>query len=71
MAPVLLGDGVDEETWEHHLKNGDYARWFRTAIKDEDLASLAEKLQRENGVASEESLKAIRSAIEQKYTMEG
>jgi hydroxymethylpyrimidine pyrophosphatase-like HAD family hydrolase/GTPase SAR1 family protein len=66
-----LAEGVDDETWEHHLKNGDYARWFRTQIKDEDLASLAENLRSENGVSPDESRQAIRSAIEQKYTIEG
>jgi hypothetical protein len=66
-----LAEGVDDETWEYHLKKGDYSRWFRTAIKDEELASLAEGLQRENGVAPENSREMIRSAIEQKYTLPG
>jgi hypothetical protein len=53
------------------FKKGDYSHWFRTAIKDEDLANLAEKLQRENGVAPENSREIICNAIAQKYTIEG
>ena len=33
---LQLAQGVDEQTWLHHLKNSDYSRWFRDAIKDDD-----------------------------------
>jgi hypothetical protein len=33
-----LAEGVDDATWLHHLRRGDYSRWFRDAIKDEALA---------------------------------
>jgi hypothetical protein len=32
--------------WLHHLRQGDYARWFRKAIKDEALAAEAKNIQR-------------------------
>ena len=32
---MQLGEGVDDETWLHHLRQGDYDRWFREIIKDE------------------------------------
>ncbi|HRK96275.1 MAG TPA: HAD family hydrolase, partial [Rhodospirillales bacterium] len=35
---MQLAEGVDDETWLHHLRQGDYSRWFREAIKDQDLA---------------------------------
>ena len=31
---VQLADGVDDETWLHHLRAGKYSEWFRDAIKD-------------------------------------
>jgi HAD superfamily hydrolase (TIGR01484 family) len=68
---MQLGEGVDDDTWEYHLKKGDYSRWFRSAIKDEDLAGVAENMERDNGVSPEESRKIIREAIEQKYTLAG
>ena len=38
---VQMAEGVDEETWLHHLRQGDYSRWFRDAIKDPELADEA------------------------------
>ena len=35
---LLLAEGVDDETWQHHLRAGDYSKWFRNSIKDDDLA---------------------------------
>ena len=35
---LQLGDGVDDETWLYHLRQGDYSRWLREAIRDEALA---------------------------------
>ncbi len=35
---MQLADGVDDATWLHHLRQGDYSRWFREAVKDQDLA---------------------------------
>jgi HAD superfamily hydrolase (TIGR01484 family) len=65
---VQLADGVDADTWTFHLKNGDIARWFREVIKDADLASEAELMERAD-VTAEESRKHIRSEIEQRYIL--
>src|SRR5579885_238152 len=32
---VQIADGVDDETWMHHLRQGDYSRWIRTAIEED------------------------------------
>src|SRR5262249_8547507 len=61
---LQMADGVDDETWTFHLKNGDISRWFRQVIKDPDLALEAESMERAN-VTPEESRKHIRSAIEE------
>ena len=37
MIFLQMADGVDDATWLHHLHRGDYTRWFRDAIKDDDL----------------------------------
>src|SRR5207302_183527 len=29
---LQMAEGVDEETWLHHLRQGDYSRWFREVI---------------------------------------
>jgi HAD superfamily hydrolase (TIGR01484 family) len=65
---VEMGDGVDEDTWEYHRKNGDYSRWFRDEIKDTQLASEAEVIER-SGQSAADSRAAIRAAVERRYTL--
>jgi len=65
---LQLADGVDDETWMFHLKNGDLARWFHDVIKDPDLALEAELMARAD-VNAEESRKHIRSEIERRYIL--
>jgi hypothetical protein len=65
---VELADGVDDDTWRHHREQADYSRWFRDAIKDDDLASEAERIERDPGLDAAASRAAIRAAIERRYT---
>ncbi len=64
-----LAEGVDDETWLYHLQQGDYSRWFREAIKDESLAEEAQKVQETANGSASESRTAIKTAIEQRYTL--
>lgn len=64
-----LVDGVDDETWLHHLGQGDYARWFREQIKDEELADEAEAIAAESGLSAADGRARIREAIESRYTL--
>src|SRR5205823_6633573 len=41
---VQMAEGVDDETWSHHLRQGDYSRWFTNAIKDDALAREAAQI---------------------------
>jgi hypothetical protein len=65
---LQLGDGVDDDTWLHHLRQGDYARWFREAVKDEALADEAEEARRRHGDDPEQSRTRIREAVQHRYT---
>ena len=65
---LQMADGVDDETWMHHLRGGDYSRWFRDAIKDPALAGDAAAIERAPGADPAGSRAAIRAAIEQRYT---
>ena len=65
---LQMADGVDDETWAHHLRQGDYSRWFREMIKDDGLAAEAEGVEQMSGVTPEESRRLIREAVEQRYT---
>ncbi len=66
---IQMAEGVDEETWLYHLQRGDYSRWFRQAIKDEDLVKATEEIEKRPNISAQESREAIKAAIEQRYTL--
>ena len=66
---MQLAEGVDEETWVYHLRRGDYARWFRDKIQDQELAVLAERLQRED-IAPKDSRHQVLEMIRKTYVKE-
>jgi HAD superfamily hydrolase (TIGR01484 family) len=66
---VQLAEGVDDETWLHHLQGKDYSRWFREAIKDEELAAEAAHVEEDASLPPRESRTLIKAAIERRYTL--
>jgi hydroxymethylpyrimidine pyrophosphatase-like HAD family hydrolase len=65
---MQMADGVDDATWIHHLRAGDYSRWFRAAIKDGALADATAAVEADAGADPAQSRARIRQAIEQRYT---
>jgi len=63
---LQMAEGVDEETWMHHLAQRDYSKWFRTVVKDDGLAAEAEQIESGGGP---ESRDRIRDAIGRRYTL--
>lgn len=64
-----LADGVDDETWLHHLRNGDYSHWMETAIKDRSLAQVVHEVEDMPDVSAHDSRQRVASAIEERYTL--
>ena len=65
---LQLGEGVDDATWLHHLRRGDYLRWFRDVIRDEELAAEAGSVERDTHLDTQATRAAIHAAVEQRYT---
>ena len=65
---VQIAAGVDDATWLHHLRSGDYSRWFRDCIKDRELAEEAAEVERAADLDPAESRARIREAVERRYT---
>ena len=65
---VQIGEGVDDETWLHHLHRGDYSSWVRESIKDEGLANAIAEVEHRPDVDAAASRRLIREAIEATYT---
>ena len=67
---MQLGDGVDDATWRHHLARGDYSRWIRGSIKDDELADEVQAIEAAAGqLDPATSRREIRAAIEKRYTL--
>ncbi len=64
-----LAEGVDDATWGFHLRSGDYSRWFRDSIKDEELAAEAARLEQANDQERSVQLAALRAAVERRYML--
>jgi Family of unknown function (DUF5752) len=63
-----MADGVDDETWLHHLQANDYSRWVREAIKDDQLADELQQIEGQPARNPGASRRSVREAIERKYT---
>jgi hypothetical protein len=63
-----LAEGVDDDTWMHHLRRGEYSQWFRRYIKDPALADETAAIERDESISAGESRRMIRDNIERRYT---
>ena len=63
-----LADGVDDDTWDFHRKLGDYSRWVRTQVKDNQLADEIAEIETMTA-GPKDTRAAIRAAVEARYTL--
>ncbi len=66
---MQMAEGVDEETWLHHLHEGDYSKWISEGIKDAHLAEAVRQVEQQSSITAERSRQMVRSAIEERYTV--
>lgn len=66
---IQLAEGVDDETWLHHLQQQDYSRWFRDDIKDAKLAEEAAEVEAMADLSAAESRERIKAVISERYTL--
>ncbi|HEX6949653.1 MAG TPA: HAD-IIB family hydrolase [Nitrospira sp.] len=64
-----IADGVDDATWLHHLRQGDYSHWLETAIKDPSLARIVHEVEGTPELSARDSRRRVASAIEDRYTL--
>lgn len=68
MIFLQMSEGVDEQTWLYHLREGHYSRWFEDAIKDPDLAEEARAVEQDESLDASASRARIGEMISQRYT---
>jgi hydroxymethylpyrimidine pyrophosphatase-like HAD family hydrolase len=64
-----IAQGIDEETWMHHLRRGDYSRWFRHAVRDEFLAEETQRLEQRTDLPPRQTRQMITELIQSRYTL--
>ncbi|OHV86796.1 hypothetical protein ORS3428_22360 [Mesorhizobium sp. ORS 3428] len=63
-----MAEGIDDLTWEYHLRAGDYSKWFRDQIKDKDLAQETATAEKDKSLSAQESRKRVLDAVRRRYT---
>jgi hypothetical protein len=63
-----IAEGLDEDTWAHHLRQADYSRWLRDSVKDSAVAEEVEKVEKNSQLPPSESRTQILDAIRKHYT---
>ncbi len=66
---LQIGEGVDDETWQHHLRAHDFSCWMRVCIKDAELSAEVAAVECESGADAHDSRARIRVAVEKRYTL--
>lgn len=66
---LQMADGVDDETWGHHLRKHDYSAWMRHQVKDDELADEVEAAEGNTTLTPAQSRAAVRAAVEGRYTL--
>ncbi|WP_436759242.1 HAD-IIB family hydrolase [Streptosporangium sp. V21-05] len=63
-----IADGVDEDTWNYHLRRGDYSRWLADSVKDEELSAEVAEVEQDPGDSADDARQRVRELIEARYT---
>jgi hypothetical protein len=65
---LQIAEGIDDRTWLHHSRAGDYSQWLRDKIKDDELADDVALTEEDETLTPRESRRRIKDAIECRYT---
>jgi hypothetical protein len=65
---LQIAEGVDDGTWLHHLRAGDYSRWLEESIKDHELASEVAVIEENEALNAGESRIRVKEAVSRVYT---
>jgi hypothetical protein len=65
---VQLAAGVDDETWEYHLRRHDYSKWIASQLNDKEVAQQIHEIEVDHQ-STADSRARVRQAIEAVYTL--
>lgn len=65
---IQIAQGVDEQTWLHHLRRRDFSNWIRENIKDKELVAEVEEIENDSAATADQSRARAIEAIHKRYT---
>ncbi|MGH6797208.1 MAG: phosphoglycolate phosphatase, partial [Roseiarcus sp.] len=65
---LQIADGVDNATWLHHLRGGDYSQWIKDSLKDSELAAEIAAIEQNDALDVKASRASVKEAIDRRYT---
>lgn len=65
---LQIAEGVDDATWEFHLKRHDYSTWFREQIRDKKLAKEVRSVEDNEGLSAADSRRLVAEFVHKRYT---
>jgi hypothetical protein len=66
---VQISEGLDLDTWNFHLRRGDFSSWFREKVKDDHLASETERIERRQDLQAQDARRLVCELIRARYTI--
>ena len=64
-----LAEGVDEQAWLFHLWHGDFSRWIRQVLRDDELAREVSTIERRYELPAADSRRQLLGAITHRYAL--
>jgi 3-deoxy-D-manno-octulosonate 8-phosphate phosphatase KdsC-like HAD superfamily phosphatase len=64
-----IAEGIDEETWMFHLRQGHYSAWFRHSVKDAFLADEMRRIERRGDLTPPQTRQLVRELVGARYTL--
>lgn len=65
---VQMAEGIDDETWDFHLRSHDYSRWLRESVKDQAVADKIHAIEGDETLPSKESRYRVLNVLREHYT---
>lgn len=64
-----VAEDVEEQVWLFHLWHGDFSRWIRNVLRDDELAREVSSIERRYELPAAESRRRVRGAIAHRYAL--
>lgn len=64
---LLLAEGVDDETWNFHLRRHDYSTWFHDVINDHDIATNLRMIEQADELSASQSRERVLECIRERF----